>query len=251
MGLNGPLPDGLRFEVLLGVPAEEGRTVTCVAYLGEEMVGTLAVDTDQEIAAVDVEDGWRRRGIATAMLEHLLQVGYRVKHDWNNQFDDGRQWARAVDPDGHTRHLKEQAALTLSSINAPLEPAAPALVEEINALREQMAAAAQAEYDTWEQDEDGLDPELGSGGICDRIAEALSAVICETVADVDPGEYGFDGDEHAALVIRRGDEQVFVDIDHRLYETGGGYSWRKLDGVVFRAQDVTVEDLGPAFEVGR
>lgn len=33
-------------------------------------------------------------------------------------------------------------------------------------LRSQFAAAAQAEYDAWEQDEEGIDEVLGGGGIC-------------------------------------------------------------------------------------
>jgi hypothetical protein len=44
-------------------------------------------------------------------------------------------------------------------------------------VKVQLATAAQGVYDEWSQDEKGNDPELGGGGICDGIAEALADVL--------------------------------------------------------------------------
>ena len=44
--------------------------------------------------------------------------------------------------------------------------AATSLLAKVNALRPQLAAAAQRVVDAWEQDEDGLDCDLGGGGPC-------------------------------------------------------------------------------------
>ena len=41
------------------------------------------------------------------------------------------------------------------------------LLSQINSLKPQMAKAAQAVYDSWEQDEEHGDVEVGFGGICD------------------------------------------------------------------------------------
>lgn len=46
-------------------------------------------------------------------------------------------------------------------------------VRDIEALRPVFAASAQRIYDSWQQDEDGIDPELGTGGVCHLIADAI------------------------------------------------------------------------------
>lgn len=46
-------------------------------------------------------------------------------------------------------------------------------------LRPEMAAAAQQAYNEWEQDEEGQDEELGSGGICQDIAEKMAGIAAE------------------------------------------------------------------------
>lgn len=48
---------------------------------------------------------------------------------------------------------------------------------DVKALFPQLIQAAQAEYDRWQPDEDGFDEELGEGGICHLIADALVDVL--------------------------------------------------------------------------
>ncbi len=104
-----------------------------------------------------------------------------------------------------------------------------------------LLAAAQGVYDAWEQDENGEDPELGTGGICDRIAEALGGVLAEhgyATAEGTP-----QGDEHANVVASADGISWLVDIPAHLYERGAGYNWRKLPGVKFRPENLSIEKL--------
>jgi len=110
-------------------------------------------------------------------------------------------------------------------------------------LRAQMAQAAQAVYDEWEQDEEGMDEEFGSGGICDQISSALASVIVTALEGVEIAEGGHDGDDHAWLIAYNHNEAYAVDIPHQMYEAGGGYSWTKVPDVQFTPEDVTIDSI--------
>ena len=116
------------------------------------------------------------------------------------------------------------------------------LVTQIRRLVPSLAKAAQKEYDAWDQDEDGVDEEFGTGGICDRIAEAFSEVLSR-LPNVEIVEGGQDGDDHAYVIALTDTEAVAVDIPPRVYETGGGYSWKKRQGVRFDSSDVVLDPL--------
>jgi hypothetical protein len=111
------------------------------------------------------------------------------------------------------------------------------------ALRPQMAEAAQRVYNEWEQDESGQDEMLGSGGICDQIAEEIGSVIVSNITDVELNEAGQDGDDHAANIVALGNENYYVDIPSYIYERGSGYRWTKIPGVVFGPQHIVVERI--------
>jgi len=115
------------------------------------------------------------------------------------------------------------------------------LEQQLEALREQLAAAAQAVVDDWQQDEEGYDEEYGEGGVCDAVAQELAGVIADAVDDVDFEEGGWEGDDHAWLLVRRGAELYAVDIPPGVYETGAGYRWRKREDAVVEPDDVIIE----------
>lgn len=125
-------------------------------------------------------------------------------------------------------------------------------LSRLNALRPQMCQAAQITYDAWDQNEDGEDVELGYGGLCQDVASAISDVLssngisCYTLsAEV--------GEQHVWVLAWEKDNPPYngyhVDIPPGVYETGGGYTWRKIPDVVFsprhidlyKADDETVE----------
>lgn len=116
----------------------------------------------------------------------------------------------------------------------------PSAIKRLMALREAMASAAQQEYDGWNQDDEGIDEELGGGGICDRISESMANVIDGSIEGAEFRDGGQEGDDHAYNYVRIGDEAFGVDIPPHVYETGGGYNWSKIPGVKFKPDDVDI-----------
>lgn len=110
----------------------------------------------------------------------------------------------------------------------------------LKTLRPQIAAAAQRVYNDWAQDEEGFDEELGEGGICHLIADEVAGLLSQE---------GFDaatvsaqvGDQHVWVVVKTDSGVYLVDIPPSVYETGGGYRWRKRPGVEFAVDDVVIE----------
>ncbi len=117
------------------------------------------------------------------------------------------------------------------SLKASIEALLPALVK-----------AAQGVLDGWDQDEDGLDDELGEGGVCDRVSEAMTSVLY-SIPGVEVVDGGHDGDDHVYAIVYDEVDAFAVDIPPGVYEVGGGYSWRKRDGVVLSLDDVIVEPV--------
>lgn len=113
--------------------------------------------------------------------------------------------------------------------------------QEIRRKLPEIVKAAQKEYDEWDQDGDGYSEELGSGGICDRIQNQIGDILSGEGFDVIDG--GQEGDDHAFLFATKNGESFSVDIHPSVYETGGGYSWKKKPGVIFKSEHV---DIYPA-----
>ncbi len=114
--------------------------------------------------------------------------------------------------------------------------------DALMALRPRMAERAQEIYDAWHQDENGLDPELGSGGICQDIAAGISEVLADAGAE----KTGTSHDEeinHVATLVRALDGIFLVDIPPSIYEQGRGYVWRKIPNVDFVPADIAIERL--------
>jgi len=114
---------------------------------------------------------------------------------------------------------------------------------EIRLLAGELAKAAQEELDAWKPDSEGHDELFGHGGACDAISQRLGGVLVERLEGIELAEGGWEGDDHAFVLATRGGESVAVDIPAFLYERGGGYSWRKIEGVKLEAQDVVVEEI--------
>lgn len=158
----------------------------------------------------------------------------------------GNRWQ---EPDGVPLNAASLTALKRAASvgrNARVNPSATrtaGLLEKLERLRPKMAAAAQVVYDDWNQDEDGFDEDVGGGGICDQIAGAIGVVVLSKIRGVDITEGGQDGDDHAFAVVLSASEAVAIDIPPSRYESGGGYSWRKKSGVVFRPTDIVLEPL--------
>jgi hypothetical protein len=120
---------------------------------------------------------------------------------------------------------------------------------EIRAIADDLAQAAQAELNQWVPDAEGYDEEFGYGGACDAICRELGGMIAMRIAEVEIADGGQEGDDHAFVLCRRGAESVVVDIPAHLYETGGGYSWRKREGVKLEGGDVLIEPIEWGVEI--
>jgi hypothetical protein len=117
------------------------------------------------------------------------------------------------------------------------------LLQELRELRAEMAAAAQKVYDEWTQDAEGVDEELGTGGICDKVSEEVGNVVASNVPDVAFDDGGSGGEDHAWVIVSRDGEAYGVDIAPEVYERGGGYCWRKLPNVRFDPDHVEIFEV--------
>ncbi len=111
-------------------------------------------------------------------------------------------------------------------------------------LRPALARAAQAVYDFWDQDENGVCEVRGTGGICDDIAdafgEALSARRIDFVITGSPQR------NHTWVVVYDAAHAYDVDVHPDRYERGSGFRWCKIPGVKIRPQDVLIHPLDRA-----
>jgi hypothetical protein len=96
-------------------------------------------------------------------------------------------------------------------------------------LRPSMVSAAQLIYDEWDEEE---------GGICDMISSAFADIMSQN--GIESTEGGHEGDDHSYMIAYDDDESYAVDIDHTMYEIGGGYSWTKIPNVVFDVDDIII-----------
>lgn len=112
---------------------------------------------------------------------------------------------------------------------------------KIFGLRAAFAKAAQRIYDEWQQDEDGDDPEHGTGGICSDIMYAMAAIAGRK--GLSTLEAGQDGDDHSWLLVYDDHNAYEVDIPYSIYEYGGGFQWTKKPGVTFRPEDVVISPV--------
>ena len=115
------------------------------------------------------------------------------------------------------------------------------LVERLHELRPQLAKVAQEVYDGWEQDEDGRCDWLGYGGICQDIAGEQADVLSD--AGIDCGSIGSPMEQHVLVLAYNDDEAYFVDVPPYIYETGGGFCWKKIPGVEFEPDDINIMEV--------
>ncbi len=108
----------------------------------------------------------------------------------------------------------------------------------LKALRPQLVAAAQGVYDEW----DGDDEDLGGGGICDLIADEMASVLANEGFEA-ASVLASVGENHIFVVAQTDDGVFSVDIPPGVYETGSGYSWTKIEGVVFEPRDIVIARL--------
>ncbi len=111
----------------------------------------------------------------------------------------------------------------------------------------------QAEYDSWQQDEDGfsdyIDPtsssEIGSGGLCHVFAAIVGRHLSNVGVEVYEVSSCHEQHVYLVFVVREGQNiGVYeLDIPYSIYESGGGFTWRKREGVQFSEEDFSIYKL--------
>ena len=112
--------------------------------------------------------------------------------------------------------------------------------QDVEARFPDLAAAAKSVYDDWLQDDNGFDEVLGAGGICQDIASKMSEVLDQAGVQASSTIHSTIGENHVFLVALLDDGVFQIDIPPNVYETGGGYVWKKRADVVFDASVVSM-----------
>lgn len=112
----------------------------------------------------------------------------------------------------------------------------------IRTIMPQLLQAAQHVYDQWEQDDDGYDEEYGGGGVCHDIADAMSGVLSNHNIEATSFSQQI-GDVHVYVIAQFKEGVYEINIPPNVYETGSGYTWKKIPGVRFDAGDVIVAQI--------
>jgi len=106
-------------------------------------------------------------------------------------------------------------------------------IEKVKKLVPKLVVAAQKIYNNW--DEKDIDTYAG-GGICHLIADEFCNVFwkhkipCSTVSS--------SFEQHVYSIIQTLDGVFTVDIHPSVYETGSGFSWKKIKNVKFDKSDI-------------
>lgn len=111
--------------------------------------------------------------------------------------------------------------------------------EDLLRLLPLIVNAAQEEYNQWKQDSNGHDEEVGNGGICQEIAESIAGVLSNNGIESATVSAQI-GEQHVWTICKLNDGVYSVDISPYTYETGGGYNWKKIPGVVFSVEDISI-----------
>lgn len=116
-------------------------------------------------------------------------------------------------------------------------------VSEItDVVKDEMVKVAQEQYDGWQQNHAGQSDELGSGGICHLIADDLIDVLYRhKIENVQSVCSNF---EQHVYVVGQFKEGIYeIDIPYNVYESGGGFTWRKIPDVQFSRNDIVIRRL--------
>jgi len=113
-------------------------------------------------------------------------------------------------------------------------------INKIKSLLPKLAKKSQEVYDNW--DEENID-EYAGGGICHIIADELSDELSKH--DIDASSLTHPFKQHVYNVAYDIDSKtaLIIDLPEYVYETGGGYSWKKIHDVEITPNDFVVKEI--------
>lgn len=126
------------------------------------------------------------------------------------------------------------------------------LPQFLDSLKPDFLAAAQKVYDDWDQDDEGYDEMYGSGGICHEIESEMQWVFNRKNTN-DNWKVGGFRDDYAChnymLAYDTKCKEIWeVDIPYHHYETGGGYTWKKIKDVNFDESYIEIRRFGGNYD---
>ena len=98
---------------------------------------------------------------------------------------------------------------------------------------------AQKLYDEWNQDEEGYDEVLGTGGICDEMAEKFCDYIIRTMK-YDAFSYYDEYSTHTYCIVYDDNAAYILDLPADVYEKGYLYTWKKIKNVIIKESDFEI-----------
>ena len=112
------------------------------------------------------------------------------------------------------------------------------LGDKLKLLKPKIAEIAQEVYDYW--DEEDVDTYAG-GGICHLVADKVSIYLDSLGISAMP--FSLDWKQHVVTIAFDEESQsaYMVDIPENVYETGGGFSWKKIQDVEITDYDVEIQ----------
>jgi len=180
-----------------------------------------------------VEDG-HHRYTAARILNKPLNINLEIKANPILKLGNGLGY------DEFHRCIWKQAHNKVNNNNISEETNIN--INNLNSLKSQLAEAAQKVYNEWEQDENGYCDWLGEGGICQDIAEEMCDILSNNNIECMSFSQQI-GEQHVFVIAKTDDGVYSIDIPPYLYETGGGYCWKKIPDVEFDERYVVIDRL--------
>ena len=230
------------------------KDTTIVAFVDGKPVGLAS----NEFGAVGiwVEGAYQKSGIGTRLLELHLEQRPRVKTGKGKigqATDAGISLMKAY----HRKMAKQHGPEWFKQLSG-IDEAKGVLFEELlsegrlnsitqvtDEVKRKLAAIAQKVYDDWQQDEEGVDDELGTGGICHIIADEMLDIL------YDHKIYNLTTqctDQPHVYLVGKFKEGIFtIDIPYYVYESGAAFTWKKKPDVKFDESHVEIYQLDSSY----
>ena len=114
------------------------------------------------------------------------------------------------------------------------------LENKVKSILPKLTKKAQEEYDRW--DEENID-EYAGGGICHILADEFVDVLSQN--NIDSSSLSHPFKQHVYIVVFDTDNKIAITVDlpEYVYETGGGFSWKKIEDVEIEPSDFIIEEI--------
>lgn len=207
----------------------------------EHILGVLQGNVMPDNIFIDmltVRPGYQRNTIASKMVDLIKSDFPNAKITHSDPTYKGRSFLtkrKELEPK-YNKIFWQPKSENVDSVDSKLKS-----IKDVIRLSSKMAVAAQKVYDQWDQSDVENDP-LNGGGICQDIADEIAGVLNMSGVDATTVSAQI-GEQHVWTVVKVKEGVYEVDIPPSIYETGGGYTWKKLLDVKFDSNDLRINRL--------